>query len=251
MSTEERENCHHGHGGHSHEDTKATSAAVSQHFSERAEGWDKKDLTQYISRECFNYVREKVVPLASDGSDPLANYAVLDLGCGTGLLSQHLQPLVKKLVGVDPAEGMIKQYEKKINEFGWDTNTACFCADIASEDIDMGPYDLVISVMAFHHIDDVPKMLRTLAKYLKPGTGKLAVFDLQLTEESVKFHPKAVHDVVLHHGGFSRDTWKEWLTSAGYGEISIEVALTMRRPEAEEGESNIEHPVDATVATLQ
>lgn len=38
---------------------------------------------------------------------------VLDFGCGTGLLSQQMAPLVRSIVALDASEAMIEELDKK------------------------------------------------------------------------------------------------------------------------------------------
>lgn len=42
---------------------------------------------------------------------------VLDYGCGSGLISQILAPYVKQVIGVDPSEAMVMEYNHKVYEF--------------------------------------------------------------------------------------------------------------------------------------
>jgi len=42
----------------------------------------------------------------------------LDFGCGTGLVTLRLQPLLKSILGVDSSQGMLGALQRKINASG-------------------------------------------------------------------------------------------------------------------------------------
>ena len=43
---------------------------------------------------------------------------LLDFGCGTGLISLHLQPHVRSLWGVDTSSGMLEVFQGKLKDRG-------------------------------------------------------------------------------------------------------------------------------------
>ena len=49
---------------------------------------------------------------------PFADMKVLDFGCGTGLLTFKLQPLVKTITGADNSHGMLGVLKDKIKTQG-------------------------------------------------------------------------------------------------------------------------------------
>lgn len=75
-------------------------------FDNEAKAWDSKPETVQSSQAFYETVLARRPDL--DSAD--ARLSVLDLGCGTGLLSQRLASCqgVEKVVGVDTSEGMIE-----------------------------------------------------------------------------------------------------------------------------------------------
>lgn len=92
--------------------------------------------------------------------------AVLDLGCGTGLLAEKIADSLGALVGVDTSPGMIAAFQRKAEARG-DGKLRCVLAELtgpesltSSTPADGGAavpeqYDLAISLMTFHHIQDI------------------------------------------------------------------------------------------------
>lgn len=75
-------------------------------FDEEALAWDSKPDTVISSQSCYEALVSQIPELQKEE----AGLAILDLGCGTGLLSQRLAACsgVSKVLGVDTSEGMIK-----------------------------------------------------------------------------------------------------------------------------------------------
>jgi SAM-dependent methyltransferase len=95
---------------------------------------------------------------------------VLDLGCGTGALLEHL-PATVAYVGVDLDPGYVKSARQRHGDRG-----EFVCADI-SEYEPTREFDLVIAYGVLHHLDDL-QLERTLAiarAALATGGGR-AVF---------------------------------------------------------------------------
>jgi 2-polyprenyl-3-methyl-5-hydroxy-6-metoxy-1,4-benzoquinol methylase len=84
--------------------------------------------------------------------------------------------------------------------------------------------DVIISVMALHHIADLPAILRTLVQLLTPG-GYLALADLD--SEDGSFHEDKSG---VHHAGIDRDWLLAQLTALGLQQLSASTAHVMERP---------------------
>lgn len=91
--------------------------------------------------------------------------AVLDLGCGDGVLTEQLAMLVPdgRIVGLDTSEGMIQtamQYKKDNLDFiHMDINDL----DYTNE------FDVTFSNAALHWVKDHVRLVRNIYKALKPG----------------------------------------------------------------------------------
>jgi len=138
---------------------------------------------------------------------------VLDFACGTGLISQELCPYVKSIVGIDMAQGMVDEYNKKVWQQGIDENEMkAICLELKEGDqLNGRKFDLIVCASAYHHIDDITTISRILASYLKPS-GNLIVLDLIKDPATMdKFHHEdsADHHHGHHHGHHEGSTARQ------------------------------------------
>jgi ubiquinone/menaquinone biosynthesis C-methylase UbiE len=118
---------------------------------------------------------------------------VLDYGCGTGLLSFLLSYKVGSICAADVSDGMLAQVRKKITG-GNIKNIEAVNFDITKDKPLSKTFDLIVSAMAMHHIEDALGVITKLEKLLKPG-GWIAVADL--CKEDGSFHEAGI---ALHKG---------------------------------------------------
>jgi predicted TPR repeat methyltransferase len=151
-----------------------------------------------------------------------ADLDVLDFGCGTGLVSFALRPLVKSVTGVDTSRGMLDVLERKVREQALDGVHAV----LASPDSPLavpGRFDLVVSSMALHHVSDLPSLFTRFREHLNLG-GRVALADLDL--EDGTFHEDATGVV---HLGFERGAFGALLAAAGFADVELETATVTRK----------------------
>ncbi|MGI8424773.1 MAG: class I SAM-dependent methyltransferase [Chloroflexota bacterium] len=109
---------------------------------------------------------EFVRPLARAGA------MVLDVGCGTGTLSEALRGAGFKVFGFDASTGMLRQ----LGENGRGTPVAGFGERLPFQD---GKFDVAITVATLHHITDPQRIAETLGemcRVVRPG-GAVVVWD--------------------------------------------------------------------------
>lgn len=154
---------------------------------------------------------------------------VLDLGCGTGLLSLQLAPLVRSVTGVDSSKGMLEVLQGKAERAGLD-NVTGLAADLDEDKSVAGRYHLVVSSMTLHHIQDVPRLLGRLRRSLHPG-GYIALADLD--KEDGGFHSD---NTGVFHFGFDREELGRHFREAGFSDVGAATAAQMTKPAANGGE---------------
>mgnify|MGYP003592343962 CR=1 FL=1 len=153
-----------------------------------------------------------------------ADLDVLDFGCGTGLVSLGLLPLVRSVTGVDTSRGMLDVFERKLLEKRLDGVRAVFLPpDVPLSLPDR--FHLVVSSMTLHHVADLASLFARLRDHLRPG-GRVALADLD--REDGTFHDDAQGVV---HLGFDRGQIAALLVGAGFVDVAVETATVTRKGE--------------------
>jgi 2-polyprenyl-3-methyl-5-hydroxy-6-metoxy-1,4-benzoquinol methylase len=183
------------------------------HFDREAGAWDLEARRVALARGVVGAIQERV-PLTGAMD-------VLDFGCGTGLVTLAVAPLVGTITGADTSPGMLKVLGEKAAAVG---------LAVAQKTLEGGarlalggPYHLIVSSMTLHHVADVPGLFHQFAAHLLPG-GQVALADLD--SEDGSFH-NGVPDV--HHLGFRREQISAWLAAAGFLEVQLATAAVMRK----------------------
>ena len=176
-------------------------------FSTQAADWDQRDTIQHLSHGIGTALRRRV--------DLQPHMEVLDFGAGTGLLTAHVAAEVARVTAVDTSPAMLERLMAKPELAG---KVEALCQDILSTPLDTR-FDLIISAMALHHVQDTAALMNCFNALLLPG-GQIALADLD--HEDGSFHPAEAHGV--YHAGFQREALRHLLTAAGFVRIEIETA---------------------------
>jgi ubiquinone/menaquinone biosynthesis C-methylase UbiE len=99
--------------------------------------------------------------------------AVLDIGCGTGVLEPLLLNKIGwggKVICLDYAEKMLDVARAK----GFPSNVAYCCTDIEESGLDGASFDVAICYSVFPHFSDKPKALAEIYRLLK-NKGRLFI----------------------------------------------------------------------------
>ncbi len=169
------------------------------------------------------------IKLANDVADAIIREAapshdmdVLDFGCGTGLVTLRLQPLVRTITGVDSSKGMLSVLESKVRTEGL-SNVRAQLVDFERNGKVTGAFHLVVSSMTMHHVKDTAGLFRQWYDILLPG-GQLAAADLDTEDGS--FHGD---NTGVFHFGFDREYLKRLLREAGFIDLRDATATTVLR----------------------
>lgn len=146
---------------------------------------------------------------------------VLEYGAGTGLLGIALAGRVREVVLLDSSVGMIETARQRITESGRPNITA-EVGDLTAEPWADEPFDLVVSLMALHHVPDITLLLTRLHD-ATVDAGWIAVLDLE--PEAGTYHDPGFEG----HHGFSRGALRRAFSAAGYGHVTVRNALTTER----------------------
>ncbi|MCL1981333.1 MAG: methyltransferase domain-containing protein [Proteobacteria bacterium] len=180
------------------------SPANKKDFDSAAATWDDKPQRVRLAQE----VAEALVRHL--GLTSAMN--VLDFGCGTGLLTLRLQPLVRTIVGADSSRAMLDLLNAKIGQAELD-NVCSMNLDLEQGDTLKGKYHCIVSSMTLHHVRQLEPLFAQFHRALLPG-GMVGLVDLDL--DNGLFHDD---NTGVFHFGFDRARLGGLLTAAGFVEV--------------------------------
>lgn len=184
-------------------------------FNAGAAKWDENPGRVKLSGEVAEAIIRAVAPNLS--------MKVADFGCGTGLVSLRLQPMVASITGIDSSPGMLAVLKEKIAE-GKLANIDTQLVDVEKGETLTGKYDLITSSMTLHHIREPLALLRQLHAALLPG-GILALADLD--PDGGLFHDD---NTGVFHFGFERAGMQAMFAEAGFTDIHASTATELSKP---------------------
>jgi len=184
-------------------------------FDSAAAAWDENPNRVKLAKEVASAIRQQIAITTE--------MDMADFGCGTGLLSFLLQPMVRSLTGIDSSPGMLEVFRNKIDRLQL-TNVRTQLVDLDKGDTLTGRFDLVVSNMTLHHIRKVSPLLDQLYAVLAPG-GTLCITDLDL--EGGLFHDD---NTGVFHFGFDRQELRNAFTASGFVDIRDTTATDIVKP---------------------
>lgn len=183
-------------------------------------------------------VREEVADfdelqhLLADATEHVNAQRILDLGAGTGVTAAAVRALHPdaELVGVDASDEMLDHARALLPD-------ATFVVGRLEDPLPGGPYDLVVSAFAVHHLDGDGKadLFHRIARCLRPG-GRFVLCDVVVPTAPVR-------DAIPLDDEIDRpntlDDQLGWLRAAGLDpsvllERGDRVVVTADRPRPEE-----------------
>jgi ubiquinone/menaquinone biosynthesis C-methylase UbiE len=189
-------------------------------FDERAAEWDSPEHVARAEAAADRFVRAVPIPLGT---------RAVELGAGTGLLGLAIRERVGQdrlaaLRLTDPSTGMLDVAAAKIRD-GRLTGVSTARFELGADPAPAGaPFDLALSILMLHHVEDTAAALRAVRALLVPG-GRLALADLD-TEDGTFHTPEAEG---IHHHGFDRRRLQGLAEDGGFREVVIGSAGTLER----------------------
>lgn len=183
-------------------------------FTEKAKEWDVNEMVLQLSRATSSAILENI-----EFNDQMQ---VMDFGAGTGLITSQVFPHVKNILAVDVSQSMLDQLIAKPEFHG---KVDAVCQDITQQPLEQ-KFDLIMSAMAMHHVEDTELLFKRFAEHLKPG-GQVALADLDA--EDGTFHPADVEGV--YHDGFDQAHLKTIMEQSGFENIKFITAHTVNKEE--------------------
>jgi SAM-dependent methyltransferase len=209
----------------------------NERFNAEAANWDKNPFVHEASKEAAKAIIKQFPALQdAPGREKLD---ILEIGCGTGLLSCMLAPHARHYVAVDAAQGMIDVLKTKLGRSDAPQNVVPVAVLLEDpEDHHLPPaneekpegkrlkFDLITSHLVLHHIQDLRAVLTTMLGCLKDG-GSVALTDFEDTgPESKSFHPKSRMGGVERHG-IHADTMEALMNEVGFVNVRVKAVWSM------------------------
>ncbi len=187
------------------------------YFEQMAATWDVNPVIRSLVEAVVEAILRQV--------QVTSRMAMLDYGCGTGLVSFLMAKHVATVTAADSSEGMLAVLRKKIAASDATTIRAV-PLDLERDSLPDDRYDLIVVNMVMHHVADTEKMLRNFYSLLRPG-GTLCISDLD-TEPAI-FHDAQAAPTVRHFG-FDRECLLNLLGEIGYLGAQHTTAHVVRKP---------------------
>jgi len=140
----------------------ARTHRIGRAFGQAASHYeDNASVQRIVAATLANLLRHQPLRTVPGG-----RLRILEIGCGTGLLTRHLRSLFPdaEIVATDISPEMIAIAEK-----GGDTGAQFLAMDGEMPGFDAPWFDLIASSLTFQWFADLPRALDRLAGLLKPG----------------------------------------------------------------------------------
>ena len=173
-------------------------------FDKEAASWDENPGRVKLANDVAHAILRQIVLTAE--------MDVMDFGCGTGLLTMRLQPLVHSITGVDSSNGMLEVFKSKIAKLKLN-NVSAVLVNLDNNETLAGNYDLVVSNMTLHHVKEIEPLFDQFYKIIAPA-GHLCIADLDLDDG--RFHDD---NTGVFHFGFDRTTLRKIFIETGFDDI--------------------------------
>jgi ubiquinone/menaquinone biosynthesis C-methylase UbiE len=182
-------------------------------FDEKAQGWDtpeRRDRAHAIA----DIIRAHV-PLSR-------SMRAIDIGAGTGLLGLELAADVGSMVLAEPSAGMLAVAREKLAADG-PGNVTAISFDLQAAPPEGAPFDLAVSLLVLHHVEDTAVALRAISELLAPD-GRIALLDLEAEDGTFHDDPEGIH-----HHGFDQAALKTTAASVGFRDVETRIVSEIDR----------------------
>jgi ubiquinone/menaquinone biosynthesis C-methylase UbiE len=182
-------------------------------FDNKARTWDENPMHVERAIAIAAKIREHI--------DIKSGTTAFEFGCGTGLLSFNLLPLLKTITLADSSDGMIMVLKDKIEKLQI-KNMQVIKTGLIKDTVPQNKFDLIYTSLTIHHIEDIAAILSVFYTMLHTY-GWLAIADLD--KEDGSFHGEGF----TGHNGFDRDAMKVIFESIGFRNIRSETCYGFKR----------------------
>lgn len=157
-------------------DIKKHQKNIVTQFSKQASG--------YSSITSHSDALEKLISITSASKTD----EVLDIACGSGIVSCEFAKHTKHVTGIDMTQGMLDEAKKLQTKYNL-TNLTWQIGDVENLPYSDNSFSIVVSRFGFHHFLNPFKVLSEMKRVCKPN-GIVMVVDVSLPDSKIKKYNK-------------------------------------------------------------
>lgn len=144
------------------------------------EGWFQEWANEYDNTLGKVKRHHKLLDLAVKLSGIKKGDRVLDIGCGTGLLS--LKFLSKKdcnITAIDSSAQMLKIFQEKVKKLNLGDKIECATCSAENMKFVSNQFDIIAATVALHHVREKEPVIRQIHNFLKKG-GRFVMGEIDM-----------------------------------------------------------------------
>lgn len=105
---------------------------------------------------------------------------VLDIGCGTGLLSlKFLAAADCRVTAIDSSAEMLALFREKVEQYGLADRVRCRQVSAEEMDFEPGRFEIVAATVALHHVKEKAPVIERIRRSLKDG-GRFVLGEIDM-----------------------------------------------------------------------
>lgn len=233
---------HHHHHHHHHGDDAEFTEKNRNHWDKMATSYDTEQWQKDMLNAVHGFLLSNINWIGVDFIDPSSTFEnnsnperpirVLDYACGPGTITNFLYSHANEFVGVDLAQGMVDEYNKRFSHTlpgeVAQTNAKAVRGNLIDPasansvpEAQPGTFDLVVVGFGFHHFKNLAVATERLTAYLRPG-GVFMIADF-VTHASESTENVNMVKHMIAHFGFGEQEVVELFAKAGLIDVKVKV----------------------------
>lgn len=157
---------------------------------------------------------ERFTPLALLSLLP-GNWAIADIGCGTGNASELLAPCVERVISIDQSEPMLGAARRRLSGV---RNVEFVLGSAESLPLADRSVDAALSLLVLHHIAEPARAIEEMARIVRKDRGGGLVLLVDMVRHD-RDHYR--HTMGHRHVGFAPEEIQKLFASAGLADVRV------------------------------
>jgi ubiquinone/menaquinone biosynthesis C-methylase UbiE len=138
----------------------------------------------------------KLLDLVVKESGIQRNDRVLDIGCGTGLLSlKFLNTTDSRITAIDSSPQMLRIFQEKIEKYNLAEKIHCEQESAEEMDFKPGQFDIIAATVSLHHVKFKEPVIKNVHNYLEGG-GRFVLGEIDMDTTGRPDDPKRLSRIL-------------------------------------------------------